>query len=288
MPTRVWQGTDGDWDTAGNWSTATIPLTNDTVILPAGNSYSLTTTLNQAAVDLDLLEIDAGYTGQVGASGTPLKIDADLVKHYGRGTLYYESDGAVTDWFIVNSMSNALAAYLDGDQITKITVQSGFVELAATLGTGAITTTLEVGGSISGTDVIIHPKSASPSSAIVTTLHQTGGTVRSTGVITTANVSGGMLKQDTYGIATLNVFPGGRVVYNSSEDNGILIAANVFEGGILDLSGTAYRKTITTLTLHHGSTLIRDPNLTTITTENDLGGRKLASHSPEAKALVRA
>lgn len=289
---HVWIGTDGVYATAGNWTTdgdAGPPGDTDSAYCRAANQTSITGE-NQAGQYLALFRTDRGYTGNVGASGTPLIIDAVKVSHYGSGSLYWKSDdnasGDYTDWAVVNSPNMTLAAEFDGEKVDRITCMRGRTVLAATLGTVAVPSVLEVmsdDGSSDGTIVVVYPKSGDTTAVMVTAAFIAGGTLNSTGRIGTVHQSGGIYRQDTEQCDALYLY-GGRCEYSSGTTLGTLGAAYVYDGGVLDFTQTPVPKTVTSLYVYKGGVVIRDDDLLTVTSEYLLGGKIISDADPEAEA----
>jgi len=67
----------GPNDTAdtNNWSDATIPVTNDTVIVDGRTTESILYGMNMTGVDLTKVHVMPSYTGSIGAEGSPLIIE---------------------------------------------------------------------------------------------------------------------------------------------------------------------------------------------------------------------
>lgn len=84
-----WRGTvSSNWVIAGNWTNG-VPVAGARAIFNSG-SVAVTIALGYTPVQLQSLEVCAGYTGQMGVSGTPIKILAGKViieKQLGRAYL---------------------------------------------------------------------------------------------------------------------------------------------------------------------------------------------------------
>lgn len=136
MANPVWVSTDGDWSAVGSWSTGAVPVSTDIVTFDGARSQvSVTSGLAQAAVVLAYLRIKANYTGDIGASGGHLVIQATKVTHLGSGDVYISPSEGSIGTAMLDSLSGSL--FLNG--ITKnihnlaglVTVQasaSGLVE----------------------------------------------------------------------------------------------------------------------------------------------------------------
>lgn len=68
MSTPIYTGASSTaWSTAGNWSTAAVPVNSDTVVL-TNLAIAVASGLSQSGVTLTALNIDQSYTGLVAAS----------------------------------------------------------------------------------------------------------------------------------------------------------------------------------------------------------------------------
>lgn len=280
MATKYYIGVDGDWSVGANWGGA-IPADTDIAIIPNTNLTAITSGLTQSGIRPALIQIDQGHNQVIGGPGDPLLIDAVELRHNGHGSLYYQSedDGTTefTGLFVVDSSNRTLAAQIGGDKVDRIVVLAGAVDLLGSLGTVALPSLVEVGSK--------NPRSTP---AILTNacgvLAGTGvmrvlsGQVISTAAIPILDMFNGYLTHANGTIITTITAHGGRIDYGST---GTIVTINLY-GGIVDLRVNALAKTITTLNLHPGGELIRDKNLTTITTINDFGGRltHMSSSSP--------
>jgi len=276
----IFQGIDGDWENTSNWG-ATTPVDGDTVIIPNGVTASITTNVDQSGIDLALLQVDQGYPGNIGASGTPLKIAATKVVHRGSGTLYFfsgmntatvASNLETTDWVLVDSDGGA---HIDGISITRITAIKGTITLAGSLGvtvhtnqTAALPADVEIAHrSNRSSDVQMTKNCASLAST--GTMRIMGGYTETTGAVPVMQISGGIVKHANGSAITTLTMTGGYLQYNSTST---LVTAHVFAGAVLDLSGNSLQKTITTLNVYSGGTVIMDTNLVTVTNKNIFAG----------------
>jgi len=76
--THTWTGAiSGDWSEANNWDIGAVPEATDSVVL-IDNAVSITEGLDQSAIALVNVHIDASYTGTIGTTGSYLQLDADI------------------------------------------------------------------------------------------------------------------------------------------------------------------------------------------------------------------
>jgi len=295
----LWVGAaPGVWNSAGNWTLGAAPVDTNEAKFRAANTQSVLGS-TETDVKLDLLRTDRHYPGMVASLASPLRIDAARVHHAGSGSMYFKSDyddggnpTEFTDEVIVDSPNMNMAAHLDGDRIEKISVLSGHVELAATLGTVSVPALVEItnttGLGAEGARLTIHAKSGATTAVMVTDLTVQAGTVFSTGRISVVHMHSGRMFQDEEQIDTLHLY-GGTCVYSSGTDLGTATLVNVYGGAVLDLGMTPVAKTITTINRFPGSIVIADPNLVTFGTDNNLGGTVwLTPDSMQAEAIRAA
>ncbi len=266
------QGGTGDWGDDANWSLVE-PVSNQTAIIDAG-TVNVSAGLDNTAVDLDLLWISPGYSGDIGSSGGRLIIAADLIVHLGSGELWlYAEDnsaGLSIDRVVVCAANPSTIVNIDGDAgaLDHVQVLRGSVTLPE-----RPNTLLEVGyktNRASDANVTL-PASAGTTAEVM----QDGGTLTSDDVITLFNFYGGRCTHGTGAITTLNAMGPGAIVYNSTST---LVTARVGNGATLDLMQNHEQKTITTLWEMPGGralfdTFIADTanhSMHTITTHHDL------------------
>lgn len=132
MANRIWISSTGDWNATASWSGGVVPVDADVVIFrPSSGVVPPTANLNQDTVQLAELIIEPGVDYPIGAQANPLKITASRVRHYGNGTLCFQSQSSTAR---VTSI-----LYVDSRD-------AGGVSLYATAGTGEITTAVFVAG----------------------------------------------------------------------------------------------------------------------------------------------
>lgn len=132
MTTRLWTSSDGNWNAAGSWTPAAIPVSNDKVIFNGDNDVAVTSGHTaQTAVDLDLLFIGDDFTKDIGSSASRLIISSDSVIHRGKGSLFMRSGNVETNEVIVSHTGNQQAISLDyiGSMPLRVIVSRGRVLL---------------------------------------------------------------------------------------------------------------------------------------------------------------
>lgn len=113
------------------WDTGATPGNNEVAIFDGtGQGDCLGGSL--AAIDLDALQVDDAYEGNIGAEGNPIIVSADVVTYQGRGTMAYQDGNGTTDLMIVDSLNLQDAVRISGATITRMRVLSGHVGFLST------------------------------------------------------------------------------------------------------------------------------------------------------------
>lgn len=117
MTTRYWDGsTDGDLNTATNWTPAAVPSASDDIIFDARTTQAVDTGLDTFnTVDLGSLTVQSDYTGAIGSSTAPFEFECSAGRVYlaGTGTSYFQCDGgADVDASILKCVINGGTVYL--------------------------------------------------------------------------------------------------------------------------------------------------------------------------------
>jgi hypothetical protein len=276
MAWNYYQGVDGGW-AAGNWSLGAAPADAGEALVPASGTTSISGT-DQKGIYVAKLIFDTGFIGNIGTNGDPLIIDGAIIHHKGSGTLYLKSDdnasGEYTDWVLIDSDAGGLAANLDGEEMTRISVLKGRVELAATLGSVTLPALVEVAWR-DNQSIDAHVTIACALLAATGTLVISGGQVFTTAAgapsIVNVNQSGGLWDHGAAagGVTTYNGM-GGRAHWKPVST---LATANIHAGCVLDLTQNSLSKVITTCNLFSGGEIIWRPDVDAIGTLNRLGGK---------------
>ncbi|KKL87249.1 hypothetical protein LCGC14_1936570 [marine sediment metagenome] len=247
MATPIWISSDGDWGNTASWSTASVPVANDTVVFDGVNSVvSVTGGLNQTGINLDELQISPAYTGDIGLLGNPLIIDCAKLVHRGAGTLYHKADGGINR-ILVDSRNLVNAAQFSGSASSwRTAVKKGRVTCTNGLSDMAV---LSVVGDKS--IVIVEANGAESIGAV----YQSGGFIQNFRPIDTsvrkAVISGGTFVHESGAIYTL-VVNGGFVEYNAGETltEGFLLA------GTLDYTRSGNTKAALLMEVFPGAELL--------------------------------
>lgn len=110
MATKYWDGsTDGDLNTAANWTPSGVPGAGDDIIFDGRTTRDVDGSLSTfATVDLGSVTIESSYTGDIGAVATPMEFEVNgTVYVAGTGTYYLQCDaGADADADVVKCIIN--------------------------------------------------------------------------------------------------------------------------------------------------------------------------------------
>jgi len=269
MADKLWVGGDGtgsqqtDWSRAANWSPSGVPVASDTVTFQSSSTYSVTAGLDQSSVSLGAMRIEAGYSGSIGTSSTPLECDpASLVVDTGDvgANLFFDFGAQTLDVTIKSCSFGSLGTYgveLSGAgvAISTLIVDSGKVGICTGVNETATVTTARVSGSAGelhlGTGVTL------------TNVDQSAGTIVVACSISDIDISGGVLTTDQAAAVTTSATVHGGTL---NLDGSGTVASLVVHGGTVNFRGGVAR-TVTALTLNQGS-ISYDPASVTVTTWN--------------------
>lgn len=129
--------------------------------------------LNQTTVDLDLLDVQEGYDGYIGADGNPLIISANTVLYRGQGSMTYQDGNGTTDLMIVDSSNLQDAVQLTGSTITRLRVRRGKATVLASF-TGTFTD-VEMASRLGGRGAVVEV--AAGANLAITNLYLSGGDI---------------------------------------------------------------------------------------------------------------
>ncbi len=265
MATKTWTGgaADGNFNTAGNYSTSGKPATGDSLFFTKSNDSPVTAGLDQSGgtgLHLALIQTELGFDSAIGASGNSLIITADRVVHRGRGTLWYK-DGTGTElqWtkeiLIASPTTSQNAAVLDGNAIERILLRRGRTQIAGS--TEAIGR-LEIGYESNPlSDVICNV--AAGAKAIGHLLLNSGRELVTNGAVNVAVCRSGEWKHEA-GVIGFLVNAGATVVFNPDSTQGEIRTAFLM-AGTLDTLQTQRVKRIRRLLRLPGARFLRDKNL---------------------------
>jgi len=145
MSTKYWQGTTGNWQTAGNWSGAAVPVDGDVVVFDGRVSQSVTegTEADESGATgyggLDVLHVKSSFTGSIGTAAEPLTTHADKIIIEGPGTFHIAvgKDDQNTDAYvplvIVNHPNATVNLYSYANSATKLAMFTDAVVIAGAL-----------------------------------------------------------------------------------------------------------------------------------------------------------
>lgn len=269
MPTKVWIGTDGDWNVAGNWSPSGVPATDDTVIIPDG-AAALTTNLDRTG------DANGGNTGLnlayflsspkmkngLGSSGTPLKFTADKIRLEGTGTAYFTSaTGTAADTTNVLEVvsKNLIDAAVIGDAGVAQLVELDFIKGGATV--NATNNAFPEVNILSNDNPFGGSNVRFLDAANITVLNMTGGNLTTAGLsVAVSSMDGGVWTHEGDTGAGIIRQTGGTVVWNVLKTDGSLATLYLL-GGTFDSTRTAGEKEVVDLTLFPTGNLVANTDL---------------------------
>ena len=238
---RTWVSTDGNWGTAASWSPSGVPDTGDTAIFPSTSTVAVTSGLNQTAVTLLLLYVDDGYLQDIGAVGNPLIISASsAIKHFGRGSFYWQTGTANTTAVYVDSLNAVNAFTASGaSEVLEAYIAGGNCTFACTHATGIDYMT--IGGLRHGRSVPTVTFSGTHKTAYV---FMRSGTLynNSTDSLAIVVLSGGVWVNGAAGTIVDYVQHGGTMFFDQGTLNPALYG--IIFGGRFDASRGPYVRTL--------------------------------------------
>lgn len=259
-----------DWDTAANWSTATVPTAGDDVII-ADSGYSILHGLRQSGT-LDSIRRAASFRGDVGdrIAGVPLDIDATTVTIQGGGGVF-RLQATCTTCYIEGTSAEAEAVVLGGT-LTNLYVSGTGVRGEIVLRANTSLTNLDMhdvaatarisvlDGNTAPTSVRIGAGRMDFAGGTITTLRQAGGYVAllEDSAATTVEVYQGTLDDRTSGTITTLTNMGGTVTLANSTAASHTITTLHQLAGVTDLRSGLANVTITNNPTVRGGTLRTD------------------------------
>ena len=258
------------WDTAGNWSTGTVPVNGDNVYI-RDSSADILYGLNQSAVTLALLDVDSTFSGKIGlpdlkssfggtvsyaeyrptylaigatavnigrgqgAGSSRIRLNTGAVQTTLRvyGTASPTTTGGVAFDWLGTHVSNALVA------------ARGSIGVAAKPGTTAVLASAKIGSQGSAVSDV---QLLFGDGCTLTALVMTGGTVEvRNGVSTVVMTDGQLTISGTAGVSTSLEADGGLVNYDTT---GTLASYTGGTESVIDFSRIAVARTVTAASLN--------------------------------------
>lgn len=261
-------GTGPDFGAAGDWSPNGNPADNDECFY-GEDSPSMTGTMDQGGIDLDVLYTHRLMINDVGASGSPLTMAADLLVIKGAGGFYYECSLDAGSAQITDLVRIACA---QADAIVELGSETGdagtYDKIEALRGNITLKANIEFGASCELEVDHIDNRAGDVHLTIVEgadtlpVLTVRGGTVICNGPVTLAHIHDGVVTQDKAEMDVVHVFAGGKLIYNHASAG---TAITVYPGGWLDINQTAEQKTLTINRYERSIVIPYDDSIHTIT-----------------------
>ena len=265
---HIWDGTSTDMSlaTAGNYVSAAVPETGDSLVIPAMAHVANTdievalTTL--ASVLLTAFTIKRGCYVDIGVPGivpTYMDIDADNIYLDPEGTVYLDIDNSTTINVVDCKTTTTIGAY---GLYLKGNASNAALNVAST-NTGKIGVAVYASETMTITDTRIDTGTVVFGGGVThTNLYVNGGvvTTEATATTTITTVTGGTLyiQAGTHSALTCN---GGITHFN----NGTITAVTIRDGATLDMSQDGRTKTITDAINVSAGATFNDPNGTIAT-----------------------
>lgn len=288
-----------DWSTATNWSAATVPVGNDTVIIKGGPSIAYG--LDQSAVAVDLLIVELTYTGKIGlrsdafatsADGATvnstyieyrdsyLKLGADraeIGEHYGPGTPAGSTRLKInfgTDVTVVTIHDSARTPSETGLPVVRLLCNNASSKIHVRRAPGGVGIGVDVPGETSTVDTVNVGEAPSDSTVWIGRgvtlefLNMAGGTVVLDGAadVTAVVVDGGSLSLELPKKVTALTVNGGACFTNNVPASGDAITTlNLVRGQVVATQSTRARTWNSLVWTFGDSDLSIDDDMLTIT-----------------------
>jgi hypothetical protein len=256
MADVIWTGeTDGDYATATNWSTGSVPAAGDNVFFTSDYNVSVTTGLDQSGTTIANFTVD-GFTGKIGSKSAYLQISLNgSVNFNGSDQVYLDIGSSAVDVSVTGSSSTTgtPGLMLLGTAIDDLSITNGNIGLAFNPGETATVTAIKmIGGNLEIGD-----------GCTLTSANIQGGNLTTKSTITTITIYTGSLTLDGAAAVTTLNSNGGSVAYSST---GNITTLNL--SGAVDCSQSLMARTIATLAPAAGGSITYDPSVVTITTKS--------------------
>ncbi len=263
------------WAVAANWSLGSVPVSGEYVVLPAGASYGITGT-DATATKLSGLDIEYGFTQNIGSATTPLQLSMSTASNLstvtlgGTGTVHLSvADASRIN--IIAAGAGATGTYglnLTGDtaQAASTTIDiSAAVNQKIAIGTNAGTSVeADVIVLRGGATVMLYGGLTDRAGTDAPTLYMTDGVLTSEAALKTVTQDGGTLTIDGSAAVTTLTVSGGTTHDNST---GTTTTENIFDGGAVYHN---VAKTVTNCNLSKGGKLHDPLKLVTFSNNIDL------------------
>jgi hypothetical protein len=263
-----------DWNTALNWSAATVPVNADDVYVDEGTSAAdILYGLNQSGVTLDEFRISQLYTGKIGTATAYLQIGAataaigeyfgtDSPQGSGRIKIDFGSsnvDVTVTDSGITGTETNQKPIRLKINHASAtLAVLRGNVGLCVgTAETGQVTTLIVgfVTNLEQDADVEVGP------GVTIGTITKYGGKLLTQSGATTLTQNGGQVQTEGTAAFTTMIVNAGNAILNASGT----IAHLDSNGGLADFTRSPVARTVSDWDVAAGASIAYDSAVVTVT-----------------------
>jgi len=263
MAEQIWDGsTDGDWNTAANWESGSVPSSGDSVLIPASATTLVGFTVEATSI-------------AIGSATTPLHITLeDSGTNYdatlsGTGETHLEIDDyeniVVRDAAVSPgsgqhglNISGALTDATPGGNVIVMAGANASIGLGAEAGTDLELNDLK----ITGGEVEVG-SSVTKYDATVPDMDMTGGTVETHCALGTVDQTGGTWRHHSGAVTTMNV-DSGKCYYRST---GTAATVKVANSGQVLCTEDIRARTFTDLDLYSGATF-KDPMASVTLTNN--------------------
>lgn len=254
----------GEFNTAANWSSASVPVSGDSVWIDQNSAADLAA-YDAHLVVLDELHLTAANTKAVGDAAAKLKICAALVaigetpaggqNYVGSGRLNLDlGTTAATITVYSTAFSNTDA----GKEPLRLICNNASTHLNVLAGTvGVATDVLDDEATLGELDVTGRTAAVNCAAGVtVDDIYQTAGTLRMNGGCDLFTQQGGSSTWSGVGDITTATIAGTMTLNMRSASGATIGTLEILSGGVVDLSGNTAAITLTTVKIHPGGKLI--------------------------------
>lgn len=272
------------WDQDASWSTGNKPVSTDQAIVSdlLGDAASVTDATGAAStIELALLQTHPLFMGNFGSSGTPIVSATNLLQVYGGGGFFFEctANAVANETLRADIAASAAGTRVElgsetGDKgdWTDIYAMRGNLLLKGNIAFAAAAR-LVVGSLMHERDAHVVIASGAE---VLPNLDQSAGVVTALNVVTNGKISGGVFVKNTNPCVNLDLL-GGICYYDHEAVGGDATVIRVHRGAMLHLWRNAVLKTLSTVILMPGSTIVFSEQVHTFTNLIDLGAKRITS-----------
>lgn len=260
----------GDWQLDANWSFLTKPIVNEEAAVPASMGNDITDPAGAAiGIDLNRLSTHPGFTEKFGADGASIQTIADLVHFMSAGPVYFEADDVTLtcDELRIEMANAGVPVFIGSNPVDKGAflhshISRGDVSMQGTIKFAAAAHVM-LGSMENQSDAKL--RIAHGTDATLADFIQSAGESFIDNIVTRLSIANSICTKGQQKAGIIDVFEGGRLIYNHAAVAADVTMARVHTGGILDLTQNGFLKVLDLVIVARGGELKKINALHTIT-----------------------